>query len=89
MKTRKFIYLFFLGVLLFNICACAPSGYETEESGFLSGIWHGLIIVFSLVGKLIGLDIGVFAENNTGFLYWLGVFIGIGGLGGGYMSSRK
>lgn len=29
------------------------------------------------------MDIGIVAEHNTGFTYWLGFIIGLGGLEGG------
>lgn len=69
--------------------SCAPEGYEHNESGFFSGLWHGFIIVFSLIGKLFGADIGIYAEHNTGFTYWLGFIIGIGGFGGGGSAARR
>lgn len=70
-------------VIILTFSSCAPEGYESSKAGFLSGIWHGLIIVFSLIGKLLGADIGIYAEHNTGFTYWLGFILGLGGLGGG------
>jgi hypothetical protein len=71
------------------VASCAPSGYERSEAGFFSGIWHGMILIFSIIGKIFGADIGIYAEHNTGFTYWLGFVIGIGGLGGGAASSRR
>lgn len=79
-------------VVLFIICcltACAPAGYTSKEAGFFSGILHGIVFFFALIGKLFGADIGLYAEHNTGFFYWLGFIIGIGGLGGGASSSRR
>lgn len=63
--------------------SCAPKGYTSDEYGFFSGIWHGFCFAFALVGKLFGAKIGLYAENNTGFFYWLGFILGLGGLGGG------
>jgi hypothetical protein len=48
-----------------------------------------MIIVFSLIGKLFGSDIGIYAEHNTGFTYWFGFVIGIGAFGGGAASSSR
>jgi len=75
--------------ILISLSSCAPSGYESDKAGFLSGIWHGFIIVFSLIGKLFGADIGIYAEHNTGFFYWLGFIIGIGGFGGGGRAANR
>lgn len=60
---------------------CASRLWITR-SWIFSGIWHGFIIGFSLIGKLFDADIGIYAEHNTGFFYWLGFIIGIGGFGG-------
>jgi len=85
-KNKLTIGLLF--ILTLGIVSCAPEGYEHEKAGFFSGIWHGFIIVFSLIGKVIGRDIGLYAEHNTGFGYWIGFLIGLGGFGGGSNSAR-
>ena len=87
MKTFRIIFSLFVIITLFS--SCAPEGYSSNESGFFSGIWHGIIFVFSLIGKLFGADIGIYAENNSGFFYWLGFIIGLGGFGGGGASSYR
>jgi hypothetical protein len=87
MKTifLKFTYLL---VICIVVSSCAPKGYSADEAGFFSGLWHGFIIIFSLLGKLFGANVGIYAEHNTGFFYWLGFIIGIGGFGGGSASRR-
>lgn len=60
------------------ICAlssCAPRGFTPEEYGFLSGVWHGICLPFSIIGKIFGMDIGIAAKNNTGFTYWFGYIL--------------
>ena len=90
MKNKKIITGIILFLILINLSSCAPSGYESGEAGFFSGIWHGFIIFFSLIGKLFGADVGIYSENNTGFFYWLGFIIGIGGFGsGGGAAARR
>lgn len=89
MKNQKLIIALLFVIMLTILSSCAPSGYEPKESGFFSGLWHGIIFVFSLLGKLFGADIGIYAEHNTGFTYWLGFIIGIGGLGGGGFSAFR
>jgi hypothetical protein len=76
-------------IVIMAISSCAPSGYESEEAGFFSGLWHGFILIFSIIGKLFGSDIGIYAEHNTGFTYWLGFILGIGILGGGGSRARN
>ncbi|HBR55096.1 MAG TPA: hypothetical protein DEA82_13300 [Flavobacteriaceae bacterium] len=89
MKKRHLTYFFLFIVISTCFTSCAPEGYESYESGFLSGLWHGFIIIFSLIGKLFGADIGIYAEHNTGFTYWLGFILGLGGLGGGGRAARR
>lgn len=88
--TKKYAPYLIIFVL-FTTCmtSCAPADYKSHESGFFSGLWHGFIIIFSLIGKLFGADIGIYAEHNTGFTYWLGFIIGIGGFGGGGSAVRR
>ena len=88
--TKKKI---FIGIMLLSIAtsltSCAPENYSSHEYGFFGGIWHGIVWGFALIGKLFGADIGLYADHNTGFTYWLGFIIGLGGLGGGGASARR
>lgn len=86
MKVKKIIIGFILVFIVFSLTSCAPEGGSSHEYGFFGGIWHGIILIFSLIGKLFGGDIGIYADHNTGFTYWLGFIIGLGGLGGGAAS---
>jgi hypothetical protein len=89
MKLKNNLSLVILFIFLFSLSSCAPEGYEYKEAGFFTGIWHGLIIIFSIIGKIFGADIGIYAEHNTGFFYWFGFIIGLGGLGGGGSAARR
>ncbi len=89
MKNRNWIFGVIIIFVLIHLTACAPSGHEARPYGFFSGLWHGFIIIFSLIGKLFGMDVGIYAQNNTGFFYWLGFIIGIGGFGGGGIFGRS
>lgn len=88
MKKNKIIMGLIILVVLLNLTSCAPKSYTETEYGFFSGIFHGIVFIFSLLGKLFGMNIGLYAEHNSGFFYWLGFIIGIGGLGGGASSRR-
>jgi hypothetical protein len=77
-------------IILLSLSSCAPEGDTRQEYGFFSGWLHGFVFMFALIGKLFGADIGLYAQNNSGFLYWLGFIIGLGFLGGGgYSTSRR
>ncbi|THU39258.1 hypothetical protein FAM09_12145 [Niastella caeni] len=80
------IVLFFI---MCNLVSCAPEGNTYKEYGFFSGILHGIVFFFALIGKLFGADIGLYAQNNSGFFYWVGFIIGLGILGGGGTASRR
>ena len=88
MKSKNMLIGLLAFTVIISLSSCAPEGYESQKSGFFSGIWHGLILIFSLIGKVFGADIGIYAEHNTGFTYWIGFIIGIGGFGGGVKSTR-
>lgn len=76
-------------MIIFFLSSCAPSGTTYKEYGFFSGIIHGFVFPFALIGKLFGAHIGLYADNNTGFFYWLGFILGIGFLGGGGGSAAR
>ena len=93
MKTIRIIIGSSLLLILFLVTSCAPVGITDQQYGFLYGIVQGFISPFVLIAKLLGAYIGLYAENNTGMLYWLGYILGIvlllGGGGGGYARRRR
>ena len=53
-----------------------PGGnFETPRS-FFSGLWHGLIIYFTLISSAF-FENGIYTLFNTGLSYWLGFGIGV------------
>ena len=88
MNKNKITILLLFVIILTSLLSCAPSGYVPTEAGFFSGLWHGIIILFSLIGKFFGADIGIYAEHNTGFTYWLGFIMGVCGYGTGGLFGR-
>ncbi|HKI90185.1 MAG TPA: hypothetical protein VKA38_14240 [Draconibacterium sp.] len=93
MKTKRIIIASSLLLVLFLVTSCAPVGMTDQQYGFLFGIVQGFISPFVLIAKLLGAHVGLYAENNTGMLYWLGYILGIlillGGGGGGYARRRR
>lgn len=70
-------------------CATQPSPPVVEPPGFLMGLVHGFIIIFSLVGSIFT-DVRIYAYPNSGLWYDVGFFIGVMFvLGGGGASSRR
>jgi hypothetical protein len=93
MKTKRIFIGLLLLLVLFFVTSCAPVGMTKEEYGLLFGIVHGFISPFVLIAKLLGANIGLYAEHNTGLLYWLGFILGLvlllGGGGGSYATRRR
>jgi hypothetical protein len=73
-KNRLFLLLLFC-VLISVSCAHQPRPEAYNPPGFFSGLFHGFIILFSLIGSIF-MDIRVYAFPNSGFFYDLGFFIG-------------
>ncbi len=90
MKIKQTKMSLALIVLLCFFTSCAPQQSTGHEYGFFGGIIHGFVLFpFALLAKLFGMDYGLYADNNSGFFYWLGFIIGIGGLGGGGSAASR
>ena len=99
-NIQRFLVFGLCMIVLVGLASCAPAHGGTEY-GFWGGLWHGLIFSFALIGKVVGWllnlinsnwgdwNIGLWADNTTGFTYWLGFFISIFFLGGGTMAFRR
>jgi hypothetical protein len=76
-----------LGAALFVAsCATQPPPSAYDPPGFFSGLLHGFLIFFSLVGSIFT-DTRIYAFPNSGGWYDLGYFLGaatfLGGSGAG------
>ena len=93
MKPKRILIGLLLLLVLFFVTSCAPVGVTQQEYGFLYGIVHGFISPFVLIAKLLGAHIGLYAQNNTGTLYWVGFVLGLvllfGSGSGGYSARRR
>ncbi len=89
MKITKIALLVVLVLCLTSISSCAPVGYAEEKSGFWCGVWDGSTIIFAIIGKIfdIGKNTDIYADNNTGFTYWLGFILAL--LSGGDAYRRN
>ena len=74
-------------ILILVISSCARSSNDLTPCitdhiyGFWSGLLHGLIAPFDLIGSLFNTEIKMFAPNNNGGWYSLGFLFGSGGWG--------
>lgn len=84
-KSAMLLYFVFF-ILIITGCADVTPIQDCvidKPSGFLGGLWHGLIAPLSFIGSLFIDDIAMYAVNNNGGWYDFGFVIGAGILFGG------
>ncbi|WP_321370509.1 hypothetical protein [uncultured Draconibacterium sp.] len=66
MKAKKtIIWLIYICIIAFSYFSCVPSAenatssYGHDGDYMFIGLYHGAIIPFSIIGKIIGFDIGL------------------------------
>lgn len=72
--------------LIVSACAHQPTPAAYDPPGFFSGLWHGFIILFSLIGSIFS-DIRIYAFPNSGGWYDFGFCIGVTAFFGGGASA--
>ena len=81
-----------LAALVFTSCATQSLSNMGELPGFLKGMFHGFIILFSFILSLFT-DYEIYAYPNAGgwynFGYLLGVMFFFGGGGAGAKCKKK
>jgi hypothetical protein len=88
-RHKKFLVLLLILALACISCAHQPRPESYDPPGFFSGLFHGFIILFSLIGSIFT-DIRIYAFPNSGFFYDLGFLIGAAGfLSGAGASSQN
>lgn len=64
-------------LLLLSACASQPIPEAYNPPGFFSGLWHGLIVPFALIGHIFDDSVRIYAFPNSGGWYDIGFVIGI------------
>jgi hypothetical protein len=84
-KTIVVGYVLIMLIILTGCADVTPIAdcVTDKPSGFLGGLWHGLIAPISFVGSLFIDDVAMYAINNNGGWYDFGFVIGAGILFGG------
>jgi hypothetical protein len=83
MKKRLIILVIVLAATVLLGCTAGPNTLEQSKivqdkpSGFLLGIWHGLISLFTFIISLFSDKINVYEVYNNGGWYNFGFIIGI------------
>ena len=89
---KKLLLILFISIGLIGCATHYTSATYLDSYGFFSGLWHGFIVIFVAIGKLLSwvlsfVDINVLEEikfigqPNTGISYYIGFAIGIMFLG--------
>lgn len=75
------------------VAGCARQyDVESVESpyGFFSGLWHGAIFLFSLIGCVFFDSVHLIGKPNTGLGYGVGYVLGLmAAFGGGSSATQK
>lgn len=94
-KMKKLLFISVLvltAVFVFSSCATQSVANMGDLPGFLKGMFHGFIILFSFILSLFT-DYEIYAFPNAGgwynFGYLLGVMFFFGGGGAGAKCKRK
>jgi len=94
-KSTVIPVFFVLIAVLFLFSSCANTAdvsacVTTEPSGFLGGLWHGIIAPVSFFVSLFSDSIAMYEVNNNGGWYDFGFVLGAGILfGGGSRASKR
>jgi hypothetical protein len=85
MKSSQLTKLLFFTILVFFITSCTPGSenFNEETAGFLMGLWHGFISLFSFIGSLFIDNLGIYEINNNGNWYNFGFILGVSMFFGG------
>ena len=88
-KNRLFCLFLLVATLVF-ITSCATQSVEqvTGPPGFLKGLLHGFIMLFSFIASLFT-DYKIYAFPNTGGWYDFGFLLGVMFFFGGSGASSK
>jgi hypothetical protein len=77
------------GALIVASCATQPPPAVIDPPGFLSGLLHGFLILFSFIASVFT-DYRIYAFPNSGGWYDFGYLLGaMAFLGGGGAGARK
>jgi hypothetical protein len=98
---KKAILIIMAVVLVIGLASCAAGPNEMVDTanekgkvaGFLRGLWHGFIALFTFIISLFTDKVNVYEVHNTGgwydFGFILGVMIFFGGSSRGACGRRK
>ncbi len=80
--TRLVVYVvlaFAIGAVLNRIASSVA--HDTRPAGFGRGVLQGALMPMALPNLLVGRDVTIYSQNNTGVRYKLGYTAGVNGCG--------
>ncbi|MCF6170232.1 MAG: hypothetical protein L3J66_04545 [Bacteroidales bacterium] len=82
---RKYFNFLMIATVALAFTSCAPGseGFNTEPAGFLMGLWHGFISLFTFIISLFVDGVGMYEINNNGAWYNFGFILGVSAFFGG------
>jgi len=70
-----------LALLALNGCAAGPAGQwadpASDAAGFFAGLWHGALLVVTLVVSFFTDDVRIYEPHNIGIAYDIGFVLGV------------
>jgi hypothetical protein len=84
--TRAILLL--LAVVALSACATQPNHRLGAPEGFLWGLLHGFIALFSLIASFFW-DVRIYAYPNSGIYYDCGFVLGVAMFFGGGVGFRR
>ena len=90
MNSPPIIKVSAIGVALLLLASCAtqPPVTAPDPPGFFSGLVHGFLMLFSLIGSIF-MDHRIYAFPNSGWWYDLGFFLGASAFLGGSAAGAR
>ena len=95
MKKGIMVLVVLAVVLSLGACAAGPNtmvgtpAADGSEAGFLKGLWHGFIALFTFIISLFSDKVSVYEVHNNGGWYDLGFIIGVSAFFGGGGNAGK
>ena len=74
-----------IALLLLAGCAAGPASRwapPAEAAGFFAGLWHGILLLVTLVVSFFTDDVRIYEIHNTGIGYDVGFVLGVLGISG-------
>lgn len=66
-----------IAAMALTSCAAGNEDFDAEPAGFLMGLWHGFITLFTFIISLFKDNVNIYEISNSGWPYDLGFILGV------------